>query len=311
MNWTPEAYEQLTERFTRWAQTQPDIRLAFVVGSRARVEDHPADEWADLDIIICTTDRKRYLSTIEWVENIGKSWLTFLEDTGTGALKERRVLFEGGLDVDFAVISRRITRILLWLSRIQSRCPRLLRFPLFQPLLHILAGFYDMANRGIRVLLDRDGMSKYLVPATVEPLHPPAQAEFLDAVNDFWYHTVWTAKHLRRGELWWAKSGCDVHLKWLLRRMMEWHARAKKGWDYDTWMRGRFLEEWADPRVLEELPRAFAHYDKDDIWRALFATMDLFRWLSIETAEGLGYSYPTFGVKRATELVKSLFSGED
>jgi aminoglycoside 6-adenylyltransferase len=93
--------------------------------------------------------------------------------------------------------------------------------------------------------------------------------------------------------------------------MMEWHARAMKGQDYDTWMRGRFLEEWADPRALEELPETFAHYDKDDVWHALFATMDLFRWLSVETAERLGYSYPIFGVERATELAKGLFSGED
>ncbi len=308
---TSEAYEQLAERFTKWAQTQPDIRLAFVVGSRARLENHPADEWSDLDIIICTTNPKRYLSTTEWTENIGKSWLTFLADADTGDLKERRVLFEGGLDVDFAVIPRGNARILLWLSRLQHRFPRLLRLPLFQPLLRILTGFYDLANRGIRVLLDKDGMSKYLVPTTVEPPHPPAQAEFLDVVNDFWYHAVWTAKHLRRGELWWAKSGCDVHLKWLLRRMMEWHARAMKGRDYNTWMRGRFLEEWTDPRALEGLPQVFAHYDKDDIWRALFATMDLFRWLSVEAAARLGYSYPTFGVERATELVKSLFSGKN
>lgn len=190
MDWSPEAYDQLTERFTRWAQTQPDIRLAFVVGSRARVEDHPADEWADLDIIIYTTDPMRYLSTTEWVNNIGKPWLTFLEDTGTGELRERRVLFEGGFDVDFAVISRGITRVLLWLLRLQNRFPRLLRISLLRPLPHILAGFHDLANRGIRVLLDKDGMSKHLVPAPVEPPHPPEQAEFLDVVNDFWYHAV-------------------------------------------------------------------------------------------------------------------------
>lgn len=93
--------------------------------------------------------------------------------------------------------------------------------------------------------------------------------------------------------------------------MMEWHARAMKGLHYDTWMRGRFLEEWADPRAVEELTKAFAHYDKDDIWRALFATMDLFRWLSVETAESSGYSYPAFGIERATELVKDMLSGEE
>jgi hypothetical protein len=35
----------------------------------------------------------------------------------------------------------------------------------------------------------------------------PAQSEFLDLVNDLWYHAVWTAKELRRGEMWTANHG--------------------------------------------------------------------------------------------------------
>ena len=93
--------------------------------------------------------------------------------------------------------------------------------------------------------------------------------------------------------------------------MTEWHARVMKGQGCDTWMRGRFFEEWADPRALEELGEAFAYYDKDDLWRALYVTMSLFRWLSVDVAEQLDYSYPTFGVERATELVESLFSEKD
>ncbi len=93
-------------------------------------------------------------------------------------------------------------------------------------------------------------------------------------------------------------------MKRLLLQMMEWHAHATRSWDYDTWFQGRFLEEWADPRALAGLRDAFAHYDADDIRRALFATMDLFRWLAMETAERLGYPYPTVGDARATELVR-------
>lgn len=128
-------------------------------------------------------------------------------------------------------------------------------------------------------------------------------------VNDVWYHTVWTGKHLRRGEIWWAKSCCDGYLKHLLRQMMEWHTRASRGEGVDTWMRGRFLEEWADVRAVESLPVIFAHYDEQDIWRALMATMELFRWLAVEAAEMLGYSYPSFGEKCAAAFLQGLFSG--
>lgn len=60
-------YEQLVERFVRWAETLSDIRAAVIIGSRARV-DHPADEWADLDIMVITTDPERYVSTRDWIE---------------------------------------------------------------------------------------------------------------------------------------------------------------------------------------------------------------------------------------------------
>jgi aminoglycoside 6-adenylyltransferase len=90
--------------------------------------------------------------------------------------------------------------------------------------------------------------------------------------------------------------------------MLEWHARATRGPEHDTWMRGRFLEEWADPRAVMELRQAFARYDTDEIRRALAATMDLFRWLSVETAGRWGYAYPAFGAERATEFVGKLLA---
>ncbi len=74
-------------------------------------------------------------------------------------------------------------------------------------------------------------------------------------------------------------------------------------------LRGRFLEEWADPRAVAELPRAFAHYDSDDVWRALLVTMDLFRWASLETAERLHFTYPTAGTEHAAELVLQIYAG--
>jgi len=292
MDRNTQAYEQLTEAFVKWAQIEQVIRMAFVVGSRARV-DHPADEWSDLDIALVVTDSKHYLSVVSWIESIGNPWLTFVEAAAGGPLMERRVLFEGGLDVDFLLIPLDVFQQAVEMG--------------------VTPDTANLFGRGVRVLLDKDGLSAQLQVFAVEeqPAQLPSQPELLEVVNNFWYHTVWTAKHLRRGELWWAKACCDDHLKWLLRRMMEWHARARammKGQDCDTWIRGRFLEEWADPRALEGLRKAFAHYDKGDIWRALFVTMDLFQWLSVETMEQLGYTYPTFGIERVTELVKGLFS---
>jgi len=44
------------------------------------------------------------------------------------------------------------------------------------------------------------------------------------------------------------------------------------------------------------------------LWRALFTTMELFRWLARETADKLGLTYRTFAEEHATEWVCRCFS---
>lgn len=280
-------YQALLTRLTQWARTQEDIRLALVVGSRARV-DHPADEYSDLDVVLVTTLPQRYLSTADWVADLGSVWLTFVEPTAQGGLEERRVLFEGGLDVDFTVMPYHLARAMA-----EGGLPRQLA---------------AVVRRGVRVLVDKEGIGERLLasPAPAPTPRPPTAAEFSEVVSDFWYHAVWTAKKLRRGELWVAKACCDGYMKRLLLRMIEWHARATRGWDLDTWHDGRFLERWADSRVPEALRAAFGRYDPDDLGRALVATADLFRWLAMETATSLGYPYPALADSRAMQTVATL-----
>ena len=285
-----QGYEQLIHNFVQWAQGQEDIRLAFVLGSRART-DHPADAWSDLDIMVLARNFRPYIDSAGWLDQIGKPWLTFIEATPDGRSWERRTLFDGGLDVDFAFMPLEMIQMLA------TNGPD--------------AGIADVFHRGVRLLLDKDALlpDPARFAAAWQPPQPPTEAEFLQVANDFWYHTLWTAKHVRRGELWWGKSCCDGYLKNLLRQMLEWQARAAQGAGHDTWLRGRFLEEWADPLAVQQLSGAFAHYAEADVWRALTVTMDIFRRVSLDTAKRLGFAYPTAGADYAAELVDRLSQG--
>lgn len=282
-------YEYLIERISHWADTTPDVRAAAIIGSRART-DHPADEWSDLDVLVFARNPDQFIRSDKWATSLAPCWLTFVELTGDGKSWERRTLYEGGLDVDVAFNPAE------WLDGILQQ--------------GIPPDHADVIRRGVKVLVDKDGklaqiLSMPLPEATL--FRKPDEQEFANTVSDFWYHTLWSVKHLRRGELWWAKSCVDMHLKGLLQKMLEWHAHAAKGEAFDTWLRGRFLEEWVDPRAVEQLRNVFAHYDVDDTARALCATMNLYRWLEDETAACWGYTYPLEGEKRtAREAVQLL-----
>lgn len=289
MSQISEAYDRLIQRFVDWALTVPDIRGAVILGSRART-NLPADDWSDLDLIFFTTTPQTYLTTTGWIDQLGPYWLMFIEKTADGKGRERRVLFENALDVDFVPIPA---------EALSSNAP---------PDAFLLSIFH----RGYRIVLDKDGdlekKACSILAIPEETPQPPSADEFLNVVNDFWYHTVWSAKKMRRGELWMALSCVNNYLKWsCIQPVITWHARALRGPDYDTWMNGRFLDQWADPRVVEGLCATYGRYEPDDFWRALFGSMDLFRWLAPETAAKLGYSYPIDAEQRVTEWVKTCF----
>lgn len=267
-------YDILIERILQWAEGRVDIRLVVVIGSRAR-RDKPADVWSDLDLVLFTTDPAVYLSDSSWLTELGVFHLTFLEPTAVGAFVERRVLFDGGLDVDFIPLPTYV---------VQGDVP---------------SEMSGVLQRGYRVLIDKDGLSRKLQSASEgskdsgnPTSQQPSEASFLHVVNDFLYHAVWSAKKLCRRELWTAKMCCDGFMKRQLLQMMEWHHQASAGAD-DIWHEGRFLDSWADPFVLRKLRTSFASYEVDSVWTALETSVDVFGILGREFAEQVGYEYPT------------------
>jgi aminoglycoside 6-adenylyltransferase len=289
-------YNQLITNFVAWAKDETNIRAAMIIGSQAR-SDHPADQWADLDLIVITQNAPQFAQDEQWITQIGEPIFTFMELTPSGD-PERRVLFRGGehgLDIDFSILPLDKAEALLHMSQLGPA---------------LSADLFNTFGRGMCVLLDKDDLAARLQKLLTSIAAPtpavPSAAVYQGVVSDFWYHALWSAKHLRRGELWWAKSGCDMRLKHLLLTMLEWHARFTPNEKHDTWFRGRFLETWVNPQAREELAGVFAHYDEADIWRALLATMVLFRWLAQATAQSLGYLYPAEGDSYVSRQVIAL-----
>jgi aminoglycoside 6-adenylyltransferase len=174
------------------------------------------------------------------------------------------VLFDSGQDVDFALLP---SAGAAWMST--------------DP------GAVAVLDRGFRVLVDKDNLERALRGVAPVSPAPPDAAAFGQLTSDFWYHALWTAKKLRRGEIWIAMQCCDCHLKTLLVRLLAWHAQASHP-RLDTWHGGRFLERWADRAALRELGGTFARYDAEDVARALWATVALFERLERECAVRLG-----------------------
>ncbi|MCL1905908.1 MAG: aminoglycoside 6-adenylyltransferase [Clostridiales bacterium] len=270
----------IIKNFTAWGSSCKNLRAAIIIGSQARTDD-PADAYSDLDLLLLADDPEYFLASDKWLEQIGHYHISFTEDTLGGA-KEKRVLFDGALDVDFNILTKDAMH-----AAIQN------------------GQAAGILGRGYRVLLDKDGFAASLPPVTgaSRAFAMPSEKEFLNTANDFWYHMVWAAKKLKRGELWTAKACLDCHANWRLLSMIEWYSRAVHGISYDTWHNGRYLEKWAEGWIIEKLARIFSRYDKEDIISSLVAAMELFRRIAIDVAEKLGFEYPESADKFVSDWI--------
>ena len=83
--------DALEGKLVTWAKKRADVRAAIVVGSRART-DHPADEWADLDVALATTKTEALPRRHELDRGDRPVWTMYQDPSGT----TYHVLFEGG-----------------------------------------------------------------------------------------------------------------------------------------------------------------------------------------------------------------------
>jgi aminoglycoside 6-adenylyltransferase len=140
------------------------------------------------------------------------------------------------------------------------------------------------------VLHDELGIGAEIgVVADPESPARPDAAAFDELTSDFWYHALWIARKLRRGEVYTAVGGLARLLLSNLVTLLRWHATSVDP-SLDTWHGTRFVERWADPGALAALETAFPHYAVRDVAHALWETIDVFQGLEEETARRLGLS---------------------
>jgi aminoglycoside 6-adenylyltransferase len=272
----PTSYLAIQARILGWVETQPAIWAVLQVGSRAR-EIHPADEWANIDLIFYTNTPKKYVTDPIWLNQIGPVWAKTSNTTERGEA-EWLVLYKGGFKVDYFLAQLPAT------ISPQTCIGDLIRSDPFH---------HNVFTRGVRILFSRFNPES---APQISPLqrieHSPIdQQSFFALTNHILLAINRVAKLLRRGDILRAWHFSQVELKNNLLTLIEWHTRAKRGAITDTWYDGRFITDWCDPQILKRFYSTFARCDAEELWQALFNAHALFSQLVVETAEKLALEY--------------------
>ena len=255
----------MLKQVLRWADRQDDIRAIAITGSLARADDS-TDRFSDLDLQIITTDSKRYTDADSWLDSLGEFWIRFPihED-----VPYRLVWFAGGIKVDFQFLHPEAVRAQIAIGALS-----------------------DEYQRGYVVALDKDGLFTRLPPSPHRfPAPPPPSAHELEAtINEFWFEAIHVAQFIRRREFWVAKHR-DWTMKEMLLRLLEWHARAIRGPDTNTWLLGKRVLDWADPDAAAAIPALWPRWNASELWQGLLLQISLFARLSRELTHSLGHEF--------------------
>ena len=136
MSWHLKRTDDFLTQLRTWIEPRLDVRAVVIVGSVAR-GDARAD--SDVDVVLLTTNRGRYLDNTDWAAHFGPLERVTLEDYGK--VTSVRAFYTDGLEVEFGIALEN------WASA-----------PL-DP------GTEQVARCGIVVLLDRDGSATALAEA--------------------------------------------------------------------------------------------------------------------------------------------------
>jgi aminoglycoside 6-adenylyltransferase len=274
----------------QWADAHDAIRAVLLTSNRA-IPGAEVDAQSDYDVVLVMQDIHPFVDDHSWLGDFGEVliayWDPIYPDPAYGVERCGNVTqYVDGLKIDFN----------LWpVALLQQIVAR--------------PGLPAELDAGYRVLLDKDHLTDGLPPPSGKAYvpTPPTLLEYQTLVNDFLSDAPYVARYLWRDELMPAKWCLDYDMKHsYLQRMLEWRVEMDHHWSIRVGWYGKGLKKLLPAEIWIALEHTYTGASLADNWKALWNTMQLFRQVSVEVANHLGYSYPEELHQRVCTYVKHI-----
>ncbi len=279
--------EGAIEKLQTWAADKETVRAVLVTSNRAGPPGSH-DALSDFDVVLVVRDIHPFHADRVWIGDFGvvlaTYWDAIYSDQETGLeIFANVVQYESGLRIDFT----------LWPVEKARRVGEAPKLP---------AGL----DGGYSVIVDKDGLTTDFKAPSFMAFTPtrPSAAEFARLVEEFYSDASSVAKHLMRGDLMAAKWDLDHDMKQVyLRRFLEWQVALDTDWNEPFRSLGKGLKRRMSRQRWQQLEAGYAGSAIEDNWRALDATLAVFRDVGEDVAQRLGFVYPVELHQRVCEFL--------
>ena len=268
-----------------YAANDERIRAVGLNGSRAN-PNAPKDMFQDFDVVYLVTEMDSFMKDSHWIDVFGERIIL--------QTPEKMSLFPPTLGGRFSYLMLFTdgNRIDLTLVPIEEQDK------------------YCNEDKLTVILMDKDNCLPKVPPPTDEDywvMRPYAEF-FADCCNEFWWVSTCVAKGLWRKEILYAHEHLNNILRPMLFKMLEWNVATENNYSVSIGKYGKYLEKYLSEKSWQELLSTYAGGSYDDVWRALFAMVHLFRNTAIIVADRLGFEYSSEEDERVTTYLNHIKS---
>ncbi len=265
--------QEIMDTILSVAKSDDRIRIVTLEGSRTNI-NIPKDEFQDYDITYFVTDMKSLLSSDDWLSQFGNIIMMQKPENMELFPPEEKgysylMLFDDYNKIDLTLLP-----------------------------LEDLDDYLNGANL-IKVLIDKDCRIKTdIVPTDIDyHVRKPRAREYDDCCNEFWHVTPYVVKGLCRKEILFAIDHLNQILRFELLRMMSWKVGIETGFTVSVGKNYKFLDKYIPEDLWNRLLSTYRMDSYENVWKSLFICHQLFREVSKEVAELLGFDYPEYDKK--------------
>lgn len=277
-------------RLVQWADQREAVRALILTSTRTD-PNFRVDVLSDYDVVLFVADINPFFADRSWLLEFGEVLVVYwdpieVDDEFHVETTASVTQYADGLKIDFRLYP---VEVLLQVVRAPVLPPR-----------------YDT---GYKVLVDKDDLTDGMQPPSYSVYIPrrPDEPTYQAVVNDFFSDAPYVAKNLWRDELLPAKYSLDIVMKQKhLRQMLEWRMEREYGWSVPAGNLGKGLKKHLPRDIWSQFEMTFVGSGIDDNWGALFRTLALFRRVSMEVADDLGFTYPHELDERVTAYVRAI-----
>ena len=171
--------------------------------------------------------------------------------------------------------------------------------------LHIIV---KLENSVEIIHIDKDcKIKRDIVPTDIGyHVRKPSAREYDDCCNEFWNVTPYVIKGLCRKEILFAIDHLNQILRFELLRMMSWKVGIKTEFSLSVGKNYKYINKYIDEDLWNRLLSTYRMDSYENIWKSLFICHQLFREVSKEVAELLGFDYPEYG-KNITRYTEDMY----